>query len=151
MSTIEIRQDLVQVELVQEVITETEVFVEVSVVVQEVQNVQVIVDAGIGLPGKSAYQIALDNGFTGSEIQWLESIGGQAAYLGKTLIREAGALVQVSLYEDAEKTVLARTLHLIRVLGVLSAVEIRDPVGVLVQTKTLQRDAQGVLIGVAYG
>lgn len=30
-----------------------------------------------GAPGKSAYQIAVDNGFTGTEIEWLTSLEGQ--------------------------------------------------------------------------
>ena len=34
---------------------------------------EVLVGAG-ALQGKSAYQVALDNGFKGSEIEWLESL-----------------------------------------------------------------------------
>lgn len=32
-----------------------------------------------GTPGSSAYQIALDNGFVGSEVEWLESLEGAAS------------------------------------------------------------------------
>ena len=32
--------------------------------------------AGEGVPGKSAYEIAVENGFIGSEEEWLESLEG---------------------------------------------------------------------------
>lgn len=35
------------------------------------------------LQGKSAYQIAVDNGFLGSEIEWLESLVGQSPHIGE--------------------------------------------------------------------
>lgn len=38
-------------------------------------------DGDDGAPGKSAYQIAVDNGFTGTEQEWLDSLqGGQAVF-----------------------------------------------------------------------
>lgn len=40
-----------------------------------------------GKDGKSAYQIALDNGFIGTEVDWLESLKGEngnsGVYLGE--------------------------------------------------------------------
>ena len=33
-------------------------------------------NAGEGAPGKSAYEIAVENGFVGSEKEWLESLKG---------------------------------------------------------------------------
>lgn len=33
-------------------------------------------NAGEGAPGKSAYEIAVENGFIGSEEEWLESLVG---------------------------------------------------------------------------
>ena len=33
--------------------------------------------------GKSAYQIALDNGFQGTEQEWLLSLQGQSPYIGE--------------------------------------------------------------------
>ncbi len=33
-------------------------------------------NAGEGAPGKSAYEIAVENGFVGSEKEWLESLEG---------------------------------------------------------------------------
>jgi hypothetical protein len=43
---------------------------------------EVLVGAG-ALQGKSAYQVALDNGFKGSEIEWLESLVGQSPRIGE--------------------------------------------------------------------
>ena len=33
--------------------------------------------------GKSAYEIAVDNGFSGSESEWLESLKGKTPYIGE--------------------------------------------------------------------
>lgn len=33
--------------------------------------------------GKSAYEIALDNGFEGTEQEWLKSLQGQTPYIGE--------------------------------------------------------------------
>ena len=35
--------------------------------------------------GKSAYEIAVENGFTGSEVDWLESLKGETGDKGKEL------------------------------------------------------------------
>lgn len=32
-----------------------------------------------GIPGKSAYEIAVENGFEGTEQEWLESLGGSVS------------------------------------------------------------------------
>ena len=37
---------------------------------------------GAGAPGKSAYEIAVENGFEGTEEEWLESLVGQSAGFG---------------------------------------------------------------------
>ncbi len=36
-----------------------------------------------GFQGKSAYEIAVDNGFSGSEQEWLESLKGITPHIGK--------------------------------------------------------------------
>lgn len=36
-----------------------------------------------GLGGKSAYQIAVDNGFEGTEKEWLLSLQGKTPYIGE--------------------------------------------------------------------
>ena len=46
----------------------------------------------VGIPGKSAYEIAVDNGFVGTEVEWLESLkgGGTSAKIGEvTLLASA--------------------------------------------------------------
>ena len=35
------------------------------------------------LKGKSAYEIALENGFEGTEQEWLKSLQGEAPYIGE--------------------------------------------------------------------
>ena len=40
--------------------------------------------AGAGsLQGKSAYEIAVDNGFQGTEVEWLESLKGVSPHIGE--------------------------------------------------------------------
>lgn len=36
-----------------------------------------------GLKGKSAYEIAVDNGFIGTETEWLKSLQGETPYIGE--------------------------------------------------------------------
>ena len=40
-------------------------------------------DESSSAPGKSAYEIAVDNGFQGTEQEWLESLKGQTPYIGE--------------------------------------------------------------------
>lgn len=48
-----------------------------SFVVEFIQEQRLVVQfVTNGAPGKSAYQIAVDNGFEGTEEEWLESLGG---------------------------------------------------------------------------
>lgn len=149
-TTINVEEVSTSVEVLQELFTDTEVLLEVSVVTAVEERVEVLVEGGQGPAGLSAYQIAVSHGFIGSEQQWLESIGGQPTYLGKTLVREGGVLTEVRLFEDAEKTVPAKSLHLVQSGGALDRVEERNPEGVVTKIKILQRDAQGTLVGVAY-
>ena len=39
-------------------------------------------EGGSDSNGKSAYEIALDNGFIGSEQEWLQSLQGKSPYIG---------------------------------------------------------------------
>jgi hypothetical protein len=53
----------------------------IEVPVPEVVEVQVSGPQGpVGPEGKSAYEIAVENGFSGTEAQWLASFGGDASY-----------------------------------------------------------------------
>lgn len=38
---------------------------------------------GVSLRGQSAYEIAVANGFEGSEVEWLESLVGSSPYIGE--------------------------------------------------------------------
>lgn len=58
---------------------------DVERVIEEVENII----ASDDLRGKSAYQIALDNGFEGSEEEWLESLRGEDGQDGKSVTIES--------------------------------------------------------------
>lgn len=57
---------------------------EISVTVQEQEKTVIIKDlAGVqGIPGSSAYEIAIDNGFVGTEQDWLDSLKGADGVIG---------------------------------------------------------------------
>lgn len=40
-------------------------------------------EGGSSTPGKSAYEIAVENGFQGTEQEWLESLQGQTPHIGE--------------------------------------------------------------------
>ena len=44
---------------------------------------QTIEQSGGLTPGKSAYDIAIDNGFVGTEQEWLQSLQGESPYIGE--------------------------------------------------------------------
>jgi hypothetical protein len=50
----------------------------VKIIAQPIRKVAITNRGEDGPQGKSAYQVAVDNGFTGTEAQWLASIGGAA-------------------------------------------------------------------------
>ena len=53
----------------------------VKIVAQPIRRISITnrgEDGVQGPQGKSAYQVAVDNGFTGTEAQWLASIGASA-------------------------------------------------------------------------
>ncbi len=57
---------------------------EFTLLEQKIAEVQKIIDEGIETSqGKSAYDIAVDNGFEGSEAEWLESLKGKNGADGK--------------------------------------------------------------------
>ena len=43
---------------------------------------QVIKEGNLSGNGKSAYEIAVDNGFQGTEKEWLKSLQGETPYIG---------------------------------------------------------------------
>jgi hypothetical protein len=38
--------------------------------------IKFLTSSGSGIPGKSAYQVAVDNGYTGNTTEWLTSLKG---------------------------------------------------------------------------
>ena len=57
--------------------------------------------------GKSAYEIALDNGFEGTEQEWLKSLQGETPYIGENGNWFVGTLdTNVSATPKLEDTVL---------------------------------------------
>ena len=57
-------------------------FTETSAIPQEVETDEIIPQGPPGKDGKSAYQIALDNGFVGTEQEWLDSLKGEKGEKG---------------------------------------------------------------------
>lgn len=46
------------------------------------QYVDTVISGNGSLAGKSAYEIAIEHGFAGSEIEWLESLNGITPHIG---------------------------------------------------------------------
>ena len=65
-----------------------------------------------GDTGKSAYQIALDNGFVGTESEWLESLNGDLTELNKLITKEKDLFnaiwKQGSYYEEIDSSKTTR-------------------------------------------
>ena len=58
---------------------------------------------GSGTAGKSAYEIAVDNGFVGTEAEWLESLKGVDGTDGTTFIPSVSATGDLSWSNDDGK------------------------------------------------
>lgn len=78
---------------------------------QNTKNLENGVNGADGAPGKSAYQVAVDNGFTGSEAAWLLSLRGQDGQTGLQgpsgndgLPGPAAVLATVTGYNASNKT-----------------------------------------------
>lgn len=68
---------------------------EADVVVTSVDTVSVVQVAGAGPQGSSAYQIAVSNGFIGTEQQWLDSLTGTQADV--TLTKSLSEIANMSI------------------------------------------------------
>ena len=51
-------------------VTEANVFIQV----EEIENVTLVVNEGVGPRGFSAYEVAVQNGFIGTEQEWIASL-----------------------------------------------------------------------------
>lgn len=58
---------------------------------------------GSGTAGKSAYEIAVDNGFVGTETEWLESLKGAEGTNGATFTPYVSSSGELSWTNDADK------------------------------------------------
>ena len=58
---------------------------------------------GSGTAGKSAYEIAVDNGFVGTETEWLESLKGADGTNGATFTPYVSSSGELSWTNDADK------------------------------------------------
>ena len=58
---------------------------------------------GSGTAGKSAYEIAVDNGFVGTETEWLESLKGAKGTNGATFTPYVSSSGELSWTNDADK------------------------------------------------
>jgi len=69
-----------------------------DVVITETSAVNVVTDSSAGPQGLSAYQVALNNGFIGTEQQWLDSLTGTQSdiTLTKTALEIANVAVNFS-------------------------------------------------------
>ena len=58
---------------------------------------------GTGTAGKAAYEIAVDNGFTGTETEWLESLKGAEGTNGATFTPYVSSSGELSWTNDGDK------------------------------------------------
>ena len=54
----------------------------IQYLVDEMHSLKEQLNAGSGLVGMSAYEVAVDNGFIGTELEWLDSLVGPAGAQG---------------------------------------------------------------------
>ena len=64
----------------------------------------------IGPEGKSAYQIAVENGYKGTEKQWIESLKGASGTSGRDGVDGYTPKRGIDYYTDAEKEVFANEI-----------------------------------------
>lgn len=78
-----------------------------------------IASAGDDLPqGKSAYEVAVDNGFEGTEKEWLESLKGEKGDTGATPNISIGTVETLNAGEDATASIAGTTPNLTLNLGI---------------------------------
>ena len=70
---------------------------------EKVDNGELGGGGGSGTAGKSAYEIAVDNGFVGTETEWLESLKGVDGTDGTTFIPSVSATGDLSWSNDDGK------------------------------------------------
>ena len=114
------------------------------------------VGGGRGATGKSAYELAVDNGFEGTEEEWLASLGSGFADTFETVSKNLAANDAVLAYTSGELTSVTYTGGVVKSLGytsgTLTTITLSGaPAGVTDIVKTLAYNGDGDLIGFSYG
>lgn len=63
--------------------------------IKTVNNTSLLGDGDVTIEGKSAYQVAVDNGFSGSQQQWLESLKGPQGDAGNVTVTDGVAEITI--------------------------------------------------------
>ena len=117
-----------------------------------------VISGGSGPAGKSAYQIAVENGFVGSEQDWLASLGSGFADTFETISKNLRADDAVLAYVDGVLSTITYTDGVVKTLGytsgTLTTITLSGaPAGVtdIVKSLTYNGGLDGDLIGFSYG
>lgn len=70
---------------------------------EAINNGELAGGGGSGTAGKSAYEIAVDNGFVGTETEWLESLKGAEGTNGATFTPYVSSSGELSWTNDGDK------------------------------------------------
>lgn len=76
-----------------------------------------------GVDGLSAYEIAVNYGFVGTEAEWIESLGGVTIAGAIVMIWSNGLPMTVRKYKDATLGLLLSTISLTWVDGLPTAID----------------------------
>lgn len=115
-----------------------------------------VISGGSGPAGKSAYQIAVENGFVGTEEEWLASLGSGFADTFETISKNLRADDAVLAYVNGDLSTITYADGVVKTLGyttgTLTTITLSGaPAGVTDIVKTLTYNVGGDLIGFSYG
>ena len=115
-----------------------------------------VVFGGSGSNGKSAYELAVDNGFVGTEDEWLDSLSSGFSDTFETISKNLSANDATLAYTSGELTSVTYSDGVVKTLGytsdTLTTITLSGaPAGVTDIVKTLAYNGDGDLIGFSYG
>lgn len=115
-----------------------------------------VIGGGRGATGKSAYDIAVENGFVGTEEEWLASLGSGFADTFETISKNLRSDNATLAYVSGELSTITYADGVVKTLGyasgVLTTVTLSGaPAGVTDIVKTLTYNVGGDLTGFSYG
>ena len=116
----------------------------------------VVVGGGRGASGKSAYELAVEGGFVGTEEEWLASLGSGFADTFETISQNLSANDAVLGYTSGVLTSVTYSNGVVKTLGyttgTLTTITLSGaPAGVTDIVKALSYNGDGDLIGFSYG